>query len=83
MLYEQKMTGPTINWPGGKPKDRPDPGSNPEISVHLTKWECRVIFASDHYELINKHGDAIEMSLVAPIAEWADACQQLGEFRRE
>lgn len=78
VIFETKMTGTVINWPGGKPKDRPDPGTNPEISVHLKKWDCRIEWASDHYELINKHGDAIEMPVTATIPEWAEACEQLG-----
>lgn len=82
MLYEQKMSGPVINWPV-RPKDRPDPSTNPEIGVHMRKWECTAVFAMDHYELINKHGDAIEMSVTAPASDWAEACKQLGEFRHE
>lgn len=81
MLYEQRMTGPVINWPRGKPPDRPNPGTNPEIAAVLTKWECRIEWASTHYELINKHGDAIEMSVTAGLGDWTDACQQLGQHR--
>lgn len=81
MLYEQRMTGSVINWPGGKPKDRPNPGTNPEIATHLQKWDCRIEWASDHYELINKHGDAIEMSVTAGLGDWADAIEQLGRHR--
>lgn len=81
MLYEQKMTGQIINWPRGKPPDRPNPGTNPEIAVHLKKWDCRVEWASDHYELINKHGDAIEMPVTSTVPEFAAACEQLGKYR--
>lgn len=78
MLYEQKLSGAVILWPGGKPKDKPAPPAEPRILELLARCECTVIMGLNCYEIVNKHGDALELPFDgASFDEWVTAVEQV------
>lgn len=90
MILEQKLSGPSILWPRGKPKDAPAPPVEPAIVELLRAHECTCIMAHDGtadevgfncYEIINKHGDALQLRFGASTADWRVAVLQVASHR--
>lgn len=80
MLYEQKLTGSVIMWPGGKPKDGPAPPAQPEIVAMLAARECIVKMGFNCYEIVNKRGDALEFPYNGTLIEWHNAIEQVAGY---
>lgn len=74
-----------VRWPV-RPKDTIGIPTNPRIQATLQKWECTAKVVTGEkgqgaYDVINKHGDAIELPFGAPEADWEDAAEQLAKHR--
>jgi hypothetical protein len=67
---------PRINWPGGKPSDKPEI-QEPRILSLLAEYNFTVRTGNNCYEIVNAVGDVIEL----PFGDdgWEEACEQLGK----
>lgn len=84
MLYEQKNTGPVILWPNPAHKRVSGiaiPPQVPEILAALAENECTAKQGADCYEVVNKHGDAIELPYGSSVVDWQQAAKQLKDHR--
>lgn len=76
MLFERsRSTGSLINWPGGKPRDRPD---IPDHAVPLLKAAGLTARMGDNvYEIVDSYGNALQLPFGCALGDWAVAIDQL------
>lgn len=83
-FYVHRATG--FETPGGvrwpvRPRDGVGIPQNPRIQTALTKWKCTAKVIHNGYDVINSHGDAIEIPFGASEETWEQAAETVGTYR--
>lgn len=76
MLYEQKLSGPVVNWPQ-RPKDAVQVPAEPQIRQWLENYKCTCRVGHNCYEIVNEKGDALELPFGVAIGGWLIAIKQV------
>lgn len=72
----------SIFWPGGRrPKDAVGIPEQLRIIAALARWKCTAKVIHNAYDIVNEHGDAIEIPFGASIEDWETAAEQVSKHR--
>jgi hypothetical protein len=69
-----------IRWPV-RPKDTVGIPQNPRVAAALAKWKCTARVTHNAYDVVNEHGDAIELPFGASERDWEIAAETVGRYR--
>ena len=69
-----------VRWPV-RPKDAVGIPQNPRILAALEKWKCTARVIHNAYDVINEHGDAVEIPFGSSEEEWEQAAEYVSKHR--
>ena len=55
--------------------------ANERIQAALTKWKCTARVTHNAYDIVNEHGDAIDVPFGASVEQWEAAAEAVGAYR--